>query len=61
VIRVIDSLQLTANYKVSTPVNWKRGEDVVISGAVSNGEAQQLSPTAGKKSSPTSESSPNRS
>src|ERR1700759_5079357 len=42
VLRVIDSLQLTANYKVSTPVNWKQGEDVIISGAVSNDEAKEL-------------------
>src|ERR1700730_9314854 len=38
VLRVIDSLQLTARHKVSTPVNWKQGEDVVIAGSVSNDE-----------------------
>jgi alkyl hydroperoxide reductase subunit AhpC len=42
VLRVVDSLQLTANYKVATPVNWKPGEDVVIGGSVSNDEAKQL-------------------
>jgi thioredoxin-dependent peroxiredoxin len=42
VIRVIDSLQLTANHKVSTPVNWKQGEDVIIAGSVSNDEAKEL-------------------
>jgi thioredoxin-dependent peroxiredoxin len=42
VLRVIDSLQLTARYRVSTPVNWKQGEDVVIAGSVSNDEARQI-------------------
>jgi alkyl hydroperoxide reductase subunit AhpC len=42
VLRVIDSLQLSAKYKVSTPVNWKQGEDVIIAGAVSNDEAKEL-------------------
>ena len=42
VLRVIDSLQLTAKHKVSTPVNWKQGEDVIISGSVSNDEAKEL-------------------
>jgi len=42
VLRVIDSLQLTAAHKVSTPVNWKQGDDVIIGGAVSNDEARQL-------------------
>ena len=40
VLRVIDSLQLTARHRVSTPVNWKQGEDVIIAGSVSNDEAQ---------------------
>ena len=39
VLRTIDSLQLTAKHKVSTPVNWKDGEDVIIAGSVSNDEA----------------------
>ena len=42
VLRVIDSLQLTANHKVSTPVNWKQGEDVIIAGSVSDEEAKDL-------------------
>jgi alkyl hydroperoxide reductase subunit AhpC len=42
VLRVLDSLQLTAKHRVSTPVNWKQGEDVIIGGAVSNEEAKQI-------------------
>jgi len=42
VLRVIDSLQLTAKYKVSTPVNWREGDDVIIAGSVSNDEAKEL-------------------
>ena len=42
VIRVIDSLQLTSTHKVSTPVNWQQGEDVIIAGSVSNDEAKEL-------------------
>jgi alkyl hydroperoxide reductase subunit AhpC len=42
VLRVIDSLQLTAAYKVSTPVNWQQGDDVIIAGSVSNDEAREL-------------------
>jgi alkyl hydroperoxide reductase subunit AhpC len=42
VLRVIDSLQLTASHKVSTPVNWRQGEDVIIAGSVSNDEAKEL-------------------
>jgi thioredoxin-dependent peroxiredoxin len=42
VLRVIDSLQLTANHKVSTPVNWQQGDDVIIAGSVSNDEAKEL-------------------
>jgi alkyl hydroperoxide reductase subunit AhpC len=42
VLRVIDSLQLTAKHKVSTPVNWKEGEDVIIAGSVSDEEAKEL-------------------
>ena len=44
VLRVIDSLQLTANNKVSTPANWTEGDDVIISGSVSNDEAKELFP-----------------
>src|SRR5438876_423290 len=42
VLRVIDSLQLTAKHRVATPVNWKQGEDVVIAGSVSNDEAKKI-------------------
>jgi alkyl hydroperoxide reductase subunit AhpC len=42
VLRVIDSLQLTAKHKVSTPVNWRQGEDVIIAGSVSNDEAKEM-------------------
>ena len=42
VLRVIDSLQLTAKHKVSTPVNWQQGQDVIIAGSVSNDEAKEL-------------------
>src|SRR4026209_1987895 len=41
VLRVIDSLQLTAKHKVSTPVNWKNGEDVIIAGSVSDDDAKK--------------------
>ena len=44
VLRVLDSLQLTSSHKVSTPVNWKPGEDVILSPAVSEEEAKQLHP-----------------
>jgi thioredoxin-dependent peroxiredoxin len=44
VLRVIDSLQLTAAHKVATPVNWKQGEDVIITAAVSNEEAAERFP-----------------
>jgi alkyl hydroperoxide reductase subunit AhpC len=42
VLRVIDSLQLTATHKVATPVNWQKGENVIIAGSVSNDEAKEL-------------------
>jgi alkyl hydroperoxide reductase subunit AhpC len=44
IIRVIDSMRLTAKHKVATPVNWKPGEDVIIAGAVSDEEAKTLFP-----------------
>ena len=52
ILRVLDSLQLTAKHKVSTPVNWKPGEDVIISGAVSNEEAQKQYPGGWKSPKP---------
>ena len=42
VLRVLDSMQLTAKHKVATPVNWKRGEDVIIAGSVKDEEAKDL-------------------
>ena len=44
ILRVLDSLQLTAKHKVSTPVNWKPGEDIIISGSVSDEEAKTMFP-----------------
>ena len=44
VLRVIDSLQLTAKHKVATPVNWKEGDKVIIAGSVSDDEAKQTYP-----------------
>jgi len=44
ILRVIDSMQLTAKHKVATPVNWKQGEDVIIVPAVSNEEAEGIYP-----------------
>jgi thioredoxin-dependent peroxiredoxin len=44
VLRVIDSLQLTATHKVATPVNWQQGNDVIIAGSVSDEEAAPLHP-----------------
>lgn len=44
ILRVIDSMQLTAKHKVATPVNWKQGDDVIITAAVSNEDADKLFP-----------------
>jgi len=44
ILRVLDSIQLTTKHKVSTPANWKPGDDVIISGAVSNEEADKIFP-----------------
>jgi alkyl hydroperoxide reductase subunit AhpC len=44
VLRVLDSLQLTANHQVSTPVNWQKGEDVIIAGSVSDDQAKERYP-----------------
>jgi alkyl hydroperoxide reductase subunit AhpC len=52
VIRVIDSLQLTAKHKVSTPVNWKQGEDVIIAGSVSDEDAKKTYPEGWKAPKP---------
>src|SRR5579862_7764307 len=52
VLRVLDSLQLTAKHQVATPANWKQGDDVIISGAVSNEEAQKKYPAGWKTLKP---------
>ena len=52
VLRVIDSLQLTANHKVATPVNWNDGEDVIIAGVVSDEEAKEQYPDGWKTLKP---------
>jgi thioredoxin-dependent peroxiredoxin len=52
VLRVLDSLQLTAKHKVSTPVNWKQGEEVIISGSVSDEEAKKTYPQGWKSPKP---------
>jgi thioredoxin-dependent peroxiredoxin len=44
VLRVLDSIQLTAKHRVATPANWKQGDDVIITGAVSNEEADKIFP-----------------
>jgi alkyl hydroperoxide reductase subunit AhpC len=52
VLRVIDSLQLTANYSVSTPVNWKEGEDCIIAPAISDEDAKDKFPKGWKTLKP---------
>ncbi len=52
VLRVIDSLQLTAKHRVATPVNWKQGEDVIIAGSVSDEEARKIYPEGWKSPRP---------
>jgi alkyl hydroperoxide reductase subunit AhpC len=52
VLRVVDSLQLTAKHRLSTPVNWRSGEDVIISGSVTNDEAKALFPDGWKQPKP---------
>jgi alkyl hydroperoxide reductase subunit AhpC len=52
VLRVIDSLQLTAKHKVATPVNWKPGDDVIIAGSVSDEAAKEQYPDGWKAPKP---------
>jgi alkyl hydroperoxide reductase subunit AhpC len=52
VLRVIDSLQLTAEHRVSTPVNWQPGDDVIIAGSVSNDEAREIWPDGWEEPKP---------
>ena len=60
VLRVINSLQMTAKHKVATPVNWMPGEDVIIAGSVSDEEAKKSIPKAGKHRGPGSGSCPSQ-
>ncbi len=52
VLRVLDSLQLTAQHKVATPVNWKNGDDVIIAGSVSDDDAKKKYPGGWKSPKP---------
>ena len=52
VLRVIDSLQLTANHKVATPANWHSGDDVIIAGSVSNDQAREIYPDGWEEPKP---------
>jgi alkyl hydroperoxide reductase subunit AhpC len=52
ILRVLDSMQMTAKYKVATPANWKNGEDVIIAGSVSDDEAKTLFPGGWKAVKP---------
>src|SRR6478609_2183215 len=52
VLRVIDSLQLTANHKVATPAQWKQGDDVIIAGSVSDDDAKKTWPQGWKSPKP---------
>ena len=52
VLRVIDSMQLTAKHRVATPVNWKEGDDVIIAGSVSDDEAKKIYPDGWKAPRP---------
>ena len=52
VLRVIDSMQLTAKHKVDTPVNWKNGDDVIIAGSVSDDDAKKIYPDGWKSPRP---------
>jgi alkyl hydroperoxide reductase subunit AhpC len=52
ILRSLDSMQMTAKYKVATPVNWKHGEDVIIAGSVSDDDAKKLFPDGWKAPKP---------
>jgi alkyl hydroperoxide reductase subunit AhpC len=52
VLRVIDSMQMTAKHRVATPVNWKHGEDVIIAGSVNDEEAKKIYPQGWKAPKP---------
>ena len=52
ILRVLDSIQLTAKHRVATPVNWKHGDDVIIAGSVSDDEAKTIYPEGWKAPKP---------
>ena len=52
ILRVLDSMQLTAKHKVATPVNWKNGDNVIIAGSVSDADAKTLFPEGWKAPKP---------
>jgi alkyl hydroperoxide reductase subunit AhpC len=52
ILRAIDSLQMTAKHRVATPADWKQGEDVIISGSVSDEEAKKIYPKGWKAPKP---------
>ena len=52
ILRIVDSLQLTAKYKVATPANWQQGGDVIIAGSVSNDDAKKTYPQGWKEPKP---------
>jgi alkyl hydroperoxide reductase subunit AhpC len=52
ILRVVDSMQLTAKHKVATPVNWKHGDDVIIAGSVTNDDAKKIWPNGWKEPKP---------
>jgi thioredoxin-dependent peroxiredoxin len=52
ILRVVDSMQLTAKHKVATPVNWKQGDDVIIAGSVSDDDAKTLFPAGWRAPKP---------
>jgi alkyl hydroperoxide reductase subunit AhpC len=52
ILRVLDSMQLTAKHKVATPVNWKHGDDVIIAGSVNDEDAKKLFPEGWRSPKP---------
>ena len=52
ILRVLDSMQMTAKHKVATPVNWKQGDDVIIAGSVTDEDAKKLFPSGWKSPKP---------
>ena len=52
ILRVLDSMQLTAKHKVATPANWKHGDDVIIAGSVTDDDAKKLFPDGWKAPKP---------